>query len=297
MQRLRHVMPIENAFLARDDGQNLFRFLPDQIGVAPSRLRVQPGPRNAKAPPLHLCGVNAHMLGRRDLQSPLVVRAVVNPDIQLRTRQMRIGDLLPGLPDIAKLHLRGRQVARKQPFVLPFDRRLVAEAVWSDGPDGHHQMRMVVANIGLLTRRMDGEVHRRAVAFGQPLRELACRRQSLLGCQLMRQRDLELPRDAGVFAVLRPLRRVPQSRSIQGPGRLDALGNDDLGMLDAGSPGKVMGQAIALVGETFGGAIGGGGDRAAARRAADRLHAEMVDRQIDRRFCRRRSSAELRSNS
>ena len=42
MQRPRNVAPIEHALLAGDDRQNLFRLFPDQFGVAPRRLAVQP---------------------------------------------------------------------------------------------------------------------------------------------------------------------------------------------------------------------------------------------------------------
>ena len=49
MQRPRNVAPIEHALLAGDDRQNLLRLFPDQFGVAPRRLAVQPAPRHLPA--------------------------------------------------------------------------------------------------------------------------------------------------------------------------------------------------------------------------------------------------------
>ena len=214
------------------------------------------------------------------------MRAMIDPNVQARLGQFLVGDLLPRLPDIAKLHLRSRQVLRQKPFVLALDPRLVGEPLRPDCPHRHHQMRMVIANVRFAMRRMDREIHRRAIAIGQPLRELPRRLQPLLGIQLVRQRDLEFPRDASVLAIFSLLRRIPQGRTIQSPLRIDPGRNHDLRMLDAAPPRKVMRQAIALVGQSLGGPIGRRRHGAAAGRAADRLHAEMVDRQIARSvFC------------
>ena len=67
MQRPRHVAPIEHALFARDERQNLFRLFTDEIGVPPHRILVQPRARHIEPAPLHLRGMDAHMLGRRDL--------------------------------------------------------------------------------------------------------------------------------------------------------------------------------------------------------------------------------------
>ncbi len=66
---------------------------------------------------------------------------------------------------------------------------------------------------------MDREVHGRAVSIGKASRERPCRLQTLFRAQLMRQRDLELPRDTGIGTLFCGLGRVPQGRSITRPFR------------------------------------------------------------------------------
>ena len=106
MQRPRDVAPIEHALLAGDDRQNLFRLFPDQFGVALCRLAVQTRPRHLLTAPLHLRGVNAHMLCRLDLQPPLHMRAMIDLNLQPGPRQMLVGGLLPRLADFNELNLR-----------------------------------------------------------------------------------------------------------------------------------------------------------------------------------------------
>ena len=154
--------------------QNLFRLFPDQFGVAPRRLAVEPGPRHVLTAPLHLRGVNAHMLGRLDLQPALHMRAMIDLNLQPGARQMLVGGLLPRLADFHELHLRQRQIIRRKPFVLPLDRRLVAKPLGIHRPRRHHQMRVKIAAIDLAMRGMDREIHRRPVPIRQPLRELSC---------------------------------------------------------------------------------------------------------------------------
>ena len=95
----------------------------------------------------------------------------------------------------------------------------------------------------------------------------------------MWQRDLEFTGDPRVDPFLGCLGGVPQSRAVLGPFRVSRLRNDNLAMLDAMPPGEIMREAIALVGQAFAGAIGGRCHGAASRRAADWLHAEVVDSQ------------------
>ena len=71
----------------------------------------------------------------------------------------------------------------------------------------------------------------------------------------MWKRDLELAGNAGVLAIFRKLRRIPQSRTIQSPIRGNTFGKDDLAMLHALLAGEVMHEAIALVGQPNGTAI------------------------------------------
>ena len=95
----------------------------------------------------------------------------------------------------------------------------------------------------------------------------------------MRQRDLEFTRDPRILAIFALLGGVPQSRTVQSPFRVSPLRNDDLAMLDAVTPGEIMREAVALVGQAFRRTIGGRRHGASPRRTADWFHAEMVDRQ------------------
>ena len=95
----------------------------------------------------------------------------------------------------------------------------------------------------------------------------------------MRQRDLEFPRHPRILTTFTILGGIPQSRTVQSPFGSSPLRNDDLAMLDALPPGEIMREAVALVGQAFAGAIGGGRHGASPRRAADGFHAEVVDRQ------------------
>ena len=135
-------------------------------------------PRHLLTAPLHLRGVNAHMLGRLDLQPALHMRAMIDLNLQPGARQMLVGGLLPRLPDFNELNLRQRQIIRRKPFVLPLDRRLVAKPLGIHRPRRHHQMRVKIAAVSRIDRvamrGMDGEIHRRPVPIRQPLRELSC---------------------------------------------------------------------------------------------------------------------------
>ena len=121
---------------------------------------------------------------------------------------------------------------------------LVAQGIFADLSRRHHHMRMVIANIAGVMRRMDLEIHRCAIAIGQILRERARR----LRRQLMRKRDLELTADTRVLALFRKLRRIPQGRTVQSPIGGNAWPRkDDLAMLDALFSGEVMHKPVALV--------------------------------------------------
>ena len=170
--------PVRRSTLADANEQRDWRiyatFFPDQLGVAPRRLAVQPGPRHFLTAPLHLRGVNAHMLGRLDLQPALHMRAMIDLNFQPGARQMLIGGLLPRLADFNELNLRQRQIIRRQPFVLPLDRRLVAKPFGIHRPRRHHQMRVKIPTVSLAMRGMDGEIDRRPVPIRQTLCKLSC---------------------------------------------------------------------------------------------------------------------------
>ena len=85
-------------------------------------------------------------------------------------------------------------------------------------------MRMMIADVGVAVRRMDREIDGGAIAVGQILREGARQLQPLLRGELMRQRDLELPRDTRVPSLLCRLRRIPERRAIPGPFRVQPSG-------------------------------------------------------------------------
>ena len=66
------------------------------------------------------------MLGRRDLKPALHVRTMVDANIKPGHRQPLIGDPLPPLAKVAKLHVGRRQIVRQQPFVFTLKIGLLA---------------------------------------------------------------------------------------------------------------------------------------------------------------------------
>ena len=62
---------------------------------------------------------------------------------------------------------------RQQPGILSLKIGLVAQSLFRDRSRRHHHMRMVIANVAGVVRRMNGEIHRRTVAVRQILRELS----------------------------------------------------------------------------------------------------------------------------
>ena len=287
VQRPRNVAPVENALLVGDEGKNLLRLLPDQLRVPPRRLGVQPGAANLHPSPLHLGRMDAHMLGRLDLEPPLPVRPMVDPDIEPGPRQPLIGDLLPRLPNVPELNVGRGQTVGDQPLVLPLDIGLVAQAFGGDLARRHHHMGVVVANVARLMRSVDREIHRRPIPVRQVPGEGPRRLEPLVLRQLVRQRDLEFARDPRVLPLFGKLGRVPERRTVQGPFRAHPLRQDDLGMLDPVAPREVMRDPVAFVGQAFAGAIGRRGDGAPPARPRNRLHAAMIDRQAGRPFAGR----------
>ncbi|SOC89940.1 hypothetical protein SAMN05421890_4933 [Ensifer adhaerens] len=88
MQGARDIVPIKHALFAGDDCQNLFRLLPDQVGVALRRILIQPCPRDVKTAPLHLRRMNASMFGRLNLQSALGMTTMIDANIETGTCKM-----------------------------------------------------------------------------------------------------------------------------------------------------------------------------------------------------------------
>ena len=281
MQSASNIAPVKHALLGRDETEHLIRLLGDQLGVAPACCLVEPSPRYLHPLALHLRGVNAHMLGRLDRKPARQVRAMIDPHIQPGPRQVLVRHALPRLPKVADLHVSRGEALRQEPLVLPLQKRLLSQPFGRHHPRRHHHMRMMVADVTRLVRRMDRKIHRRPVTGRQLPRKVPAELQTLFARQLVRQGDLEFPRHTRVLALLGELGGIPQRRPVLRPIRRHTVRKHDLRILHPFFPGEVMRQAIAFVGQPFGGAIGGRGDGAATARPRDHLAAEMIDRQTD----------------
>ncbi len=77
------------------------------VRIALSRFLAEPRSINVQPTPLHLRCMDAHMLGRLKLKAALLMRAMVNPNIQTGHSQMFVRVLLPRLANVAKLHWKG----------------------------------------------------------------------------------------------------------------------------------------------------------------------------------------------
>jgi len=66
-----------------------------------------------------------------------------------------------------------RQPLRQKPLVLRLDRGLIQKPFRPDRPHCHHQMGMMIPDIGFPMRRMHRKIDRRPIAIRQPLRECA----------------------------------------------------------------------------------------------------------------------------
>ncbi len=104
---------------------------------------------------------------------------------------------------------------------------------------------------------MDCKIHGRAIAVCQILSKGTRSLQSPLCRKLMRKRDFEFARDAGVLALFCKLGSIPQFRAIQSPVGRHALRQHDLDMLHTFFPGEVMHKAIAMIDEKNSATVGG----------------------------------------
>ncbi len=73
-----------------------------------------------QAAPLHLRGMNAHMLGGFDLQTRVTVRAVVDVDFVTGESQFAIDGQLPFLADHAELFVRRGKAEGDELLILKF---------------------------------------------------------------------------------------------------------------------------------------------------------------------------------
>lgn len=141
-------------------------------------------------------------------------------------------------------------------------------------------MRMAVANVAVAAWCMNGEVDRCPMPVGKITSKGADKGKPLISIQFMRKCHFELACQPRILPLLGKFNRVPQRRSVERPCRLRALRKHDLRMHDTGLGCEVMHEAVALVDHARGRAIGDCGHGTSAARAADRLHAAMVDRHL-----------------
>ena len=113
------------------------------------------------------------------------------------------------------------------------------------------------------------------------LHEVAGQFDALRLCHLARNGELHLAAKLGVLPFLERLDIVPEPFAVA-PFLGRVLRQHDLGMDDARLVREVVVTVQPVVAQPRGRAIGGGSDRAAARRASDDLNGEMVDRHGDR---------------
>lgn len=264
MQGFGDIVPIEHALLMADQRQNLFRFLPDQFRILACCLVIQPAALDRQSLLLHLRGMHAHVLGRRQLKTALHVRAMIDANIQAFALKLTVGNAFPCLPDIAKLHVGCRHTICQQPCVLMLEISLLAKAGYANLSRRHQHMRMVVPDITMLAWRMDCKIHGRAIAVCQILGEGACSLQPPLCRKLMRKRDFEFAGDAGIPALFCKLGSIPQGRTIQSPIGRKTVRQHDLFMLHSFFPGKIMHEAIAMIGKKYRTTVGGRCHSAAA---------------------------------
>ncbi len=181
MQRARYVVPVEHALFVRDERQHLFGLFADQLGVAVRRFLINPNPRHGLAAPLHLRGMDAHVLRRLDLKPALLMRAMVDPHFQSSARQVLVRPFFPADANIPKLLMRSRQPQRLQALVLQFQFRLFAQSLRPDLPRRHHDVRVVIQHAAIAVRAVDREIHRHAIPIGEVLGELPRQLKPLLG--------------------------------------------------------------------------------------------------------------------
>ncbi len=154
------------------------------------------------------------MLGRLDLEPTLQVRAVVDPNIKSKPYEMPVCVMLPQLPNVAKLHVRGRLVVVQQPLVFTLDQRLFAKPLLAHYPRRHHHMRVKIPDITFALRLVNVEIHRGAIAVCQIPRKVAGECQTIGHAHLMRKRYLELARNPRILTNLGALHCIPERRSV-----------------------------------------------------------------------------------
>ena len=258
--------------------------LQDVLGPVQERLEV-PRPvagieihaLDVEAAPRHRRRMNPDRPGRKNRQPAIGVRAVIDPDIVPGQGQGLVGACRPALTPRANLGRRGGETHPLQPAVLALEPDLVPESARGDHPDSDQDMGMDVALVSGTGRCVDRPVRRRAVFVDQFLGERLDQRALLAVREFLGKRYLELLGCLRVLAPLRGLCFIPQGLAVQGPVRKRVLRQDDPGFTDTAFCAVVMGHLRARIVENLAGAVGGGGDCAAAGGAADGLDGHVVD--------------------
>ena len=202
LARLRLLRPFQLRQLALD----LPHFNADVIAVDDLFQRVH---AVALRPALrHLVRGITKMNPRLALDALLLQAAVIDPRLVPMPFQMTVGEMRPLLAPLAQL-------------LAPIHRRvfLGREAVPVQRPHRHHDVRMVVPLVARFVRRVDGDIDRVALPYERLTREILHQPLALLRRQLMRQGNLDLPRQLRVFALLSPLDMVPKLVAILRPVR------------------------------------------------------------------------------
>ena len=101
------------------------------------------------------------------------MRTMVDANIMPSHCKMLVRHPFPPLAKVSELHVGRRQVIRQQPFVFTLDIGLVTKAAFANLPRGHKHMGMMVTNIARVVRRMNGKIHRCAIAIRQVLCQLS----------------------------------------------------------------------------------------------------------------------------
>ena len=150
----------------------------------------------------------------------------------------------------------------QQRLVVPLA-HLLPEPVAGDGAHGEHDVRVVVSVVALASGFVDAQISDHASRHKLGLDKLADQVEPLRRIQFGRQGNVNFACDLGILPLFNGLDCVPQCRAIRGPGRR-AGRREDFPMLDAALAAVVVDLARALVHQLQAGAVGAGGNAAAA---------------------------------
>ena len=146
-------------------------------------------------------------------------------------------------------------IVRREPFVLPLDRRLVAKPLGIHFPRRHHQMRVKIPAVSVCSEEPCGAWMAKSTAVPcLSAKPCANSRVSSNRCSAFNSCGSAISNSRATrasFRFSRCLGGIPQSRTIQSPFGSSPLRNDDLAMLDAMPPGEIMREPVALIRQAF----------------------------------------------